>query len=159
MLVDSSPLPQFCSDLPMAMILPPTIRPYWTTLLAEKAAAPAHRAWEWSSDPFAAKKEVEARQAKKQEKVSATAMAGAFDNQGGFGGGSATTNGAGGRGGDGAGTGGGRGGGIGWKTAPEVRMSGVQREYVESVIRKVRMEARPRRYQQLVDHKLLSLFR
>jgi hypothetical protein len=59
---------RFCSHLPMAMTLPPTIRPYWSELLAEKGSAPAHREWEWNADPFAAKKEVEDRQAKKADK-------------------------------------------------------------------------------------------
>ena len=52
----------------MAMTLPPVIRPYWSTLTAEKASAPAHRDWEWDDDPFKAKHEVEARQGKKKAK-------------------------------------------------------------------------------------------
>ncbi len=119
---------KFSSDLPMAMVLPPPIRPYWTTLLAEKSTAPPHRAWEWAADPFAARKEVENRQAKRQEKASATAVANGSLDEG------ARRN-----GGGGGGVAGGRhgGAGIAWQTAPEVRMTGVQREYVEGVIRKV----------------------
>lgn len=109
----------------MAMTLPPSIRPYWSTLTAEKAAAPAHRAWEWSPDPFAAKKEVEERQNKRKEKDEKTAAAG----------GSGTSTPA----SRGTASGGASGpGGKSWDSAPEVRMAPGLREMVEGVVRKVR---------------------
>lgn len=114
----------------MAMGLPPTIRPYWTTLMAEKAAAPEHRAWEFAPDPFAAKKEVEARQGKKREKDAVAKEAnGNGVGQGGQG------SGAGGRG-SGANNPMGK-GGKEWERAPEVKMASALREMVEATVRKV----------------------
>lgn len=113
--------------MPLALTLPPTIRPYWSELLAEKAAAPAHRDWEFSQDPFAAKHEVEARQAKREEKQAT-----------GSGGKSAA--------GSAAGSGrntpanaphDGRRGGKHWEDAPEVRMAPAIREMVEGTVKKV----------------------
>lgn len=105
------------------MTLPPSIRPYWTTLTAEKASAPPHRAWEWSADPFAAKKEVESRQEKRKEKEKAIEE-GTNGSAGGSG--RATP----------AGNGGG-GGGRSWEGVPEVRMAPTMREHVEGTVRKV----------------------
>jgi len=109
----------------MGMTLPPSIRPYWTTLTAEKAAAPEHRAWEWSPDPFAAKKEVESRQTRRKEKEEKVAN------------GTATPNGRSGGGGGGGGGGGSGPGGKYWEGVPEVRMAPGLREMVEGVVRKV----------------------
>jgi hypothetical protein len=113
----------------MAMGLPPTIRPYWSNLVAEKAVAPEHRAWEWEADPFAAKKEVEARQERRKEKEFAREMNG---------------RGGGGRSGGGSGSGDAtpreEGMGVvgkGWERAPEVKMAGALREMVEATVRKV----------------------
>lgn len=101
------------------MTLPPSIRPYWTTLTAEKAAAPEHRAWEWNPDPFAAKKEVESRQTKRKEKEEKVASGAATPNE--------RSNGNGGSGP----------GGKMWEGVPEVRMAPALREMVEGVVRKV----------------------
>ncbi|WVQ98990.1 hypothetical protein IAU59_006122 [Kwoniella sp. CBS 9459] len=121
---------RFCSHLPMAMTLPPSIRPYWSTLTAEKAAAPAHRAWEYNADPFAAKKEVEDRQTKKKDKEVAVKEA----EENGFGGG-------GGSGKSGRGTPAKEankgGGGREWERAPEVKMASSLREMVEGTVRKM----------------------
>lgn len=111
---------QFCSHMPLSMVLPPSIRPYWSTLLAEKAAAPAHRSWEWSPDPFTAKKEVEARQEKRREREAKVdqyddTVAGKVVN------GAERTHGE-----------------RGWKNVPEVKMTQTQREVVEEIIRRVR---------------------
>lgn len=163
-LLSPRPHSQFCSTLPMGMILPPSIRPYWSHLLAEKHQSPPHRAWEYSSDPFAAKREVEKRQAVRVSGAKQRALAaggGAGDGKGGGGGAGA---GAGGRDGwdDGfaagaaaAGNGntresagGGGGGGRGWNHVPEVKMSQNQREVVEGVIRSV----------SLLDSFVLALF-
>lgn len=103
----------------MAMTLPPSIRPYWSTLTAEKASAPDHRAWEWNPDPFAAKKEVDSRQEKRKEKEKAKEEGG--DDHGG--GSRLASNG---------------GGGKGWEGVPEVRMAPGLREHVEGTVRKVR---------------------
>jgi ATP-dependent RNA helicase DHX57 len=108
----------------MAMTLPPSIRPYWTTLTAEKASAPDHRAWEWNSDPFAAKKEVDSRQEKRKEKEKAREE-GDDGHGGGGGSGVRSVN------------GGGGGGGRGWEGVPEVRMAPSLREHVEGTVRKV----------------------
>lgn len=110
----------------MAMTLPPSIRPYWTTLTAEKAGAPEHRAWEWNPDPFAAKKEVDNRQEKRKEKEKAKEEA-----DDGYGGGSGSGRGAPVSNGTG-------GGGRAWEGVPEVRMAPGLREHVEGTVRKVR---------------------
>lgn len=105
----------------MAMGLPPVIRPYWSILQAEKAAAPEHRAWEYATDPFAARKEVDDRQAKRKEKDvvrAAAAENGASGSETALDGGSRSASGrstpsaelTGGRGGE-------------WARAPEVKMS------------------------------------
>ena len=110
----------------MAMTLPPSIRPYWSTLTAEKAAAPDHRAWEWNPDPFAAKHEVEERQAKRKGKDAARA---AENNGSGVSGhGTPATS--------GRGTPVGPGGKM-WEGVPEVRMAPGLREQVEAVVKKV----------------------
>jgi ATP-dependent RNA helicase DHX57 len=100
------------------MILPPSIRPYWTTLTAEKASAPDHRAWEWNPDPFAAKKEVDSRQEKRKEKEKAKEEGGDDHGQGSR----PASNGGGGR---------------GWEGVPEVKMAPGLREHVEGAVRKV----------------------
>jgi len=110
----------------MALTLPPTIRPYWTTLLAEKASAPDHRDWEWAADPFAAKHEVEARQKKKADKDAAKV------NDGESGAGSARGSGR----STPAAQDGSR-GGKQWEDAPEVRMAPALREMVEDTVKKV----------------------
>jgi ATP-dependent RNA helicase DHX57 len=84
--------------------------------MAEKAAAPEHRAWEFAPDPFAAKKEVEARQGKKREKDAVAKEAN------GRGSGTNTPVGKGGK---------------EWERAPEVKMASALREMVEATVRKV----------------------
>lgn len=102
----------------MSMTLPPSIRPYWSELAAEKAAAPAHRAWEYNPDPFAAKKEVSDRQEKRKQKEEK-------DKEVGPSGESAKAKEARGS------------GGRGWDNAPEVKMAASLREMVEGTVRKV----------------------
>lgn len=112
----------------MAMVLPPSIRPYWSTLTAEKATAADHRAWEWNPDPFAAKKEVEDRQSKRKEKEKAREE-NDNDSLGGIG-----------ISGSGRSSVAGReriGGGREWDGVPEVRMAPGLRETVEATVRKV----------------------
>ncbi|WVR05425.1 hypothetical protein IAU60_002440 [Kwoniella sp. DSM 27419] len=116
---------RFCSHLPMAMTLPPSIRPYWSTLTAEKAAAPAHRAWEYSPDPFAAKKEVEDRQTKKKDKEAAKDAATDGQSTGPSGRNTPAKE---------ANKGG---GGLDWERAPEVKMASSLRETVEGTVRKM----------------------
>ncbi|WWC60817.1 uncharacterized protein I303_103393 [Kwoniella dejecticola CBS 10117] len=117
---------RFCSHLPMSMTLPPSIRPYWSTLTAEKAAAPPHQAWEYDPDPFAAKKEVEDRQSKKKDKEAAKESQANGTASGPSGRGSPvvkeSTHG---------------GGGAAWERAPEVKMASSLRETVEATVRKM----------------------
>ena len=97
------------------------MRPYWSTLTSEKAAAPEHQAWEWAADPFAAKKEVEERQRRRREKEAVHEAEGdAPGSSGNLVGG------------------GGGGGGRAWEGVPEVRMAPRLREMVEGTVRKVR---------------------
>jgi hypothetical protein len=123
---------QFCNHLPMALTLPPTIRPYWTTLLAEKAAAADHQDWQWAADPFAAKHEVEARQKKRVDKEAAVANGG-----GGSGGGGDSARGSGRSTPAGKGGHDGSRGGKHWEEAPEVRMAPALREMIEGTVKKV----------------------
>ncbi|WVN86613.1 uncharacterized protein L203_101781 [Cryptococcus depauperatus CBS 7841] len=121
---------RFCSHLPMAMTLPPSIRPYWSELIADKAIAPPHRAWEFDPDPFAAKKEVTSRQEKRREREEQqgqSAMAGV--NGGGHDNGKAMliTAGKESKGGSGK----------QWESAPEVKMAANLREMVEGTVRKM----------------------
>ena len=116
------------------MGLPPIIRPYWSILQAEKATAPEHRAWEYATDPFAARKEVDNRQAKRKEKDAARAA----ESNGASG--SGTPNEGASRNGSGRSTPsveatGGR--GFEWARAPEVKMSTTLREMVEGTVKKV----------------------
>lgn len=67
------------------MTLPPHFRPYWTELLKEKASAPEHRNWEWSEDPFNARKAVDDRQVKKKAVDEARAASPAIGGGGGGG--------------------------------------------------------------------------
>lgn len=106
------------------MSLPPSIRPYWSQLQADKASAPDHRAWEWSEDPFKAKKEVESRQERKKEKEAVRNGNGHHDASGSSGGRPPAV------------SDGGK-GGVQWSRAPEVKMSGSLREMVEGTVRKV----------------------
>ena len=102
------------------MTLPPSIRPYWSTLTAEKAVAPEHQAWEWSADPFAAKIEVEGRQARRKEKEAVRDAEGDERSNGKI-----MTNGR-----DGT-------GGRVWEGVPEVRMAPGLRDVVEGTVKKV----------------------
>lgn len=94
--------------------------------MADKAAAPDHRAWEFAPDPFAARKEVEGRQEKRRVVEAQKAEIAAS---------------GGGSGSGGASKGKGREGGAagGWEKAPEVRMATGLREMVEATVRKVRL--------------------
>ncbi|KAL7424264.1 putative ATP-dependent RNA helicase ucp12 [Cryptotrichosporon argae] len=121
---------RFCSHLPLALTLPPVIRPYWSTLLAEKASAPTHRAWEWDSDPFAARKEVDERQRRREVKKATDAAEGAGGSGGGGDSGRATPA------RDGSGHAHGH-MGKAWENAPEVRMAPALRETVENTVRKM----------------------
>jgi ATP-dependent RNA helicase DHX57 len=93
--------------------------------MAEKAAAPEHRAWEFAPDPFAAKKEVEARQGKKREKDAVAKEANGNGQAGGASGRGSGTNTPVGK------------GGKEWERAPEVKMASALREMVEATVRKV----------------------
>lgn len=106
------------------MTLPPSIRPYWSTLTSEKAIAPQHQAWEWAADPFVAKKEVEERQKRRKEKEAV---------------GNGIPEGSDGRGTPNGSRNTGSVGGVGkvWEGVPEVRMAPALREMVEGTVRKV----------------------
>ena len=106
----------------MAMTLPPSIRPYWSSLTSEKAGAPEHRAWEWSADPFAAKKEVEERQKRRKDKEAMKENTGEERDD---------------RGTPVERSHGTIGGGRAWEGVPEVRMAPGLREMVEGTVRKV----------------------
>ncbi|KAJ7170133.1 P-loop containing nucleoside triphosphate hydrolase protein [Mycena filopes] len=49
-------------------VLPPGPRQYWDTLAAEHNNCPEHQKWMYNADPFAARKEVEQRQAQANKK-------------------------------------------------------------------------------------------
>ncbi|KAJ7109956.1 P-loop containing nucleoside triphosphate hydrolase protein [Mycena epipterygia] len=54
---------RFCNGIQLNRILPPGPRQYWDTLATEHSNSPAHQKWMYEADPFAARKEVEQRQA------------------------------------------------------------------------------------------------
>ncbi|KAF7307178.1 Dead deah box [Mycena indigotica] len=59
---------RFCNGYPLNRILPPGPRQYWDTLAQEHNRCPEHQKWMYAADPFAAKKEVEQRQAQALKK-------------------------------------------------------------------------------------------
>jgi ATP-dependent RNA helicase DHX57 len=66
---------QFSNGLQLNRVLPPGPREYWNQLANEHKNVPEHQKWEYDSDPFAARKAVDERQAKaaklKEEQESA----------------------------------------------------------------------------------------
>lgn len=49
-------------------VLPPGPREYWSELAAQHKGVPEHQKWMYDADPFAARREVEERQAKAAQK-------------------------------------------------------------------------------------------
>lgn len=62
--LDSTHAPQFANNIQLRLVLPPEPRRYWDELAEEHKKAPEHLAWQYSADPFAARKMVDERQAK-----------------------------------------------------------------------------------------------
>ncbi|KAJ7446393.1 P-loop containing nucleoside triphosphate hydrolase protein [Mycena galericulata] len=54
---------RFCNGLQLNRVLPPGPRQYWEELVTEHKNAPEHQKWMYEADPFAARKEVDQRQA------------------------------------------------------------------------------------------------
>ncbi|KAJ6575382.1 P-loop containing nucleoside triphosphate hydrolase protein [Mycena capillaripes] len=54
---------RFCNGIQLNRVLPPGPRQYWDALATEHSNAPEHQKWMYSADPFAARKEVDQRQA------------------------------------------------------------------------------------------------
>ncbi len=63
---------QFCSGIQLDRVLPLGPRDYWKQLAAEHKAAPAHQSWMFDADPFAARKAVNERQEKAVQKKEET---------------------------------------------------------------------------------------
>ncbi|KAG8960615.1 hypothetical protein FRC03_006323 [Tulasnella sp. 419] len=59
---------RFANNIQLNLVLPPEPRKYWMQLAEEHKKAPDHQAWQYSTDPFAARKEVYERQQKAAEK-------------------------------------------------------------------------------------------
>ncbi|EIW86949.1 P-loop containing nucleoside triphosphate hydrolase protein [Coniophora puteana RWD-64-598 SS2] len=59
---------RFCNSIQLDRVLPPGPREYWQELAAEYKGVPEHQKWMYSPDPFAARKEVDERQAKAAKK-------------------------------------------------------------------------------------------
>jgi len=59
---------RFCNNMPLHRVLPPGPKTYWATLEQEKKTAPAHRDWEFDTDPFQAAAEVKKRQQVREQK-------------------------------------------------------------------------------------------
>jgi len=55
-------LHRFSNNLQLHRLLPPGPREYWARLEEDRKKAPQHLAWQYEPDPFAAQKEVKARQ-------------------------------------------------------------------------------------------------
>ncbi|KAJ7675357.1 P-loop containing nucleoside triphosphate hydrolase protein [Mycena rosella] len=54
---------RFCNGIQLNRVLPPGPRKYWEELAVEHNNSPEHQKWMYDADPFAARKEVEQRQA------------------------------------------------------------------------------------------------
>ncbi|KIJ21992.1 hypothetical protein PAXINDRAFT_159969 [Paxillus involutus ATCC 200175] len=59
---------RICNGIQLNRVLPPGPREYWSELAAEHKAAPDHWRWMYEADPFAARREVDERQAKAAQK-------------------------------------------------------------------------------------------
>ncbi|EEB93547.1 hypothetical protein MPER_07778, partial [Moniliophthora perniciosa FA553] len=59
---------RFCNGIQLNRVLPRGPADYWNELANEHKNAPEHQKWMYDADPFAAKKEVEERQARAAEK-------------------------------------------------------------------------------------------
>ncbi|KAK0465451.1 P-loop containing nucleoside triphosphate hydrolase protein [Desarmillaria tabescens] len=59
---------RFCNGIQLNRVLPEGPRSYWIQLAAEHKTSPEHLKWMYDTDPFAARKMVEQRQAKAAEK-------------------------------------------------------------------------------------------
>lgn len=57
-----------CNNIQLNRVLPPGPREYWNELAAEHKNAPEHTKWMYDADPFAARREVDERQAKAAKK-------------------------------------------------------------------------------------------
>ncbi|TFK56866.1 P-loop containing nucleoside triphosphate hydrolase protein [Heliocybe sulcata] len=103
---------RFCNNIQLNMQLPPGPRDYWNELATEHKTVPDHQKWMYNPDPFAAKKEVEERQAHAVQRREQRSEVSSSVGQ--------------------------RGGQVSseFANAPEVRMAGSLREQVESCIKK-----------------------
>lgn len=63
---------QFCNGIQLNRVLPPGPREYWVELAAEHKNVPEHQKWMYDADPFAARREVDERQAKAAKKKEAS---------------------------------------------------------------------------------------
>ncbi|KAJ7040354.1 P-loop containing nucleoside triphosphate hydrolase protein [Mycena alexandri] len=59
---------RFCNGIQLNRVLPPGPRQYWDILAAEHNNCPEHQKWMYNADPFAARKEVDQRQAQAMSK-------------------------------------------------------------------------------------------
>ncbi|KIM88927.1 hypothetical protein PILCRDRAFT_813926 [Piloderma croceum F 1598] len=59
---------RFCNGIQLNRVLPPGPRDYWAELAVEHRNAPEHNKWMYQADPFAARKEVDERQARAAHK-------------------------------------------------------------------------------------------
>ncbi|THV01418.1 P-loop containing nucleoside triphosphate hydrolase protein [Dendrothele bispora CBS 962.96] len=66
---------RFSNGLQLNRVLPPGPREYWIELSEEHKKAPEHQKWMYDPDPFAARKEVDERQARAAEKRAEVAAA------------------------------------------------------------------------------------
>ncbi|KAH7923230.1 P-loop containing nucleoside triphosphate hydrolase protein [Leucogyrophana mollusca] len=55
---------RFCNGIQLNRVLPAGPRDYWNELATEHASIPDHQKWMYDADPFAARREVDERQAK-----------------------------------------------------------------------------------------------
>ncbi|KAF8492710.1 P-loop containing nucleoside triphosphate hydrolase protein [Gautieria morchelliformis] len=73
---------RICNNIQLNRILPPGPREYWAQLEREHKAAPEHLKWMYSPDPFAAQKEVEARQSASSKRREMSSSDSRKDNSG-----------------------------------------------------------------------------
>ncbi|KAL0068598.1 putative ATP-dependent RNA helicase ucp12 [Marasmius tenuissimus] len=104
---------RFCNGIQLNRVLPRGPQDYWNELAVEHKNAPEHQKWMYDADPFAARKEVEDRQARAAEKRSGSSSKAEGSSRGTSGGSSNE-----------------------FSQAPEVRMATSLRESVEDAIKK-----------------------
>ncbi|KAF8832013.1 hypothetical protein HHX47_DHR1000914 [Lentinula edodes] len=118
LLHERCPAEQFSNSLQLNRVLPRGPSDYWNELAAEHKQAPEHMDWMYNADPFAARKQVDERQARAAEKRAQTVSSAESGENSRKGAASASGE---------------------FSQAPEVRMALALRDQVEEAVKQVRV--------------------